>query len=161
MPRNSLNVLLLLSIKILWILDWKTNNMVVVNLAMMMSAIVYQSLFHNDVLLVLMDGLVLSWVLLVDFLFEGEIVLAVITWASLERSWSFFVEITFSFWYFKIVVNYMIYLLWLCILSIYFFWILMHVKDSLSQSGLVTLILIVYAVLLNWFSLSTVNWMAD
>ena len=155
MPSNSLNLLLLS------IFDWKTNDMMVVNLAMMMSAIVNQPLFHNDVLLMFIDGLVLSWVLLIDFLFEGIIVLTVITRASLERCWSFFVEVTFSFWYFKIVANYVIYLLWLCILAIYFFWILMHAEDILSQSGLVTLLLIVYAVLLNWFSLSTVSWMTN
>ena len=154
MPSNSLNLLLLS------IFDWKTNDMMVVNLAMMMSAIVNQPLFHNDVLLMFIDGRVLSWVLLIDFLFEGIIVLTVITRASLKRCRSFFVEITFSFWYFKIVANYIIYLLWLCILAIYFL-ILMHVENVLSHSGLVTLILIVYAVLLNWFSLSTVNWMAD
>ena len=154
MPSNSLNLLLLS------IFDWKTNDMMVVNLAMMMSAIVNQPLFHNDVLLMFIDGLVLSWVLLIDFLFERIIVLTVITRASLKRCRSFFVEITFSFWYFKIVANYIIYLLWLCILAIYFL-ILMYVENVLSHSGLVTLILIVYAVLLNWFSLSTVNWMAD
>ena len=155
MPSNSLNLLLLS------IFDWKTNDMMVVNLAMMMSAIVNQLLFHNDVLLMFIDGLVLSWVLLIDFLFERIIVLTVITRASLKRCRSFFVEITFSFWYFKIVANYIIYLLWLWILAIYLFLMLMHVEDVLSHSGLVTLILIVYAVLLNWFSLSTVNWMAD
>ena len=133
--------------------------MVVVVLAVVLLNVVCAASLNHYILLVVMDRYVLFRVMRGDSLLEGEIVLAVLTRAALERCFG----LALSFCHFEVVVDDGVYLLWLSVhlLAVSFVRLLVSLEDVLSSRSRVGLLSLLKTMLLNRFRLTIVNWMTD
>ena len=141
------------------ILDRKITYMVVVVLAVVLLDIVCAAALNYDVLLVVMDRHVLPRVMWGDSLLEGEIVLTMLTGATFKRCFG----LALSSCHFKVVVDDGVYLLWLSVhlLTVSFVRFLVSLEDVLPCGSRVSLVGLFDTMLLNWFRLTTINWMTD
>ena len=133
--------------------------MVVVVLAVVLLKVVCAATLDHDILLVVMDRHVLPRVMRGDSLLEGEVVLAVLTGAALERC----LGLALSFCHLKVVVDDGVYLLWLSVhlLTVSFVRLLVGLEEVLSSKSRVGLLGLFETMLLDGFRLPIINWMTD